>query len=184
MARGHVLGDVTLGPDGEVFVSDSNQPAFYRLHPAGDLVPTTSAFFNSPQGIAAAPDGKTLFLADYSLGIMRVDLGTGAIDHLEDAPHSTSLGVDGLLYHDHALIGVQNGVSPARIVRFALDESEQRIVRVDVLDRLDGEPTAGTMVGNRFVYVGTSQWDLHADDGRVKPGAVLPPAVLLGIVIR
>jgi hypothetical protein len=79
---------------------------------------------------------------------------------------------------------VQNGVAPARIVRFALDAAGVRIVRVDVLDQnvaLAGEPTIGTIVGDRFVYVANSQWDEYDDDGHRVPNSTLSAPLLLTV---
>jgi hypothetical protein len=88
--------------------------------------------------------------------------------------------------HRGAIIAVQNGVAPARIIRFTLNASGEGIVAAQVLDQqpaLAPEPTIGTMMGDRFVYVATSQWDEHDDDGRRLPGTPLPGARLLAVPV-
>lgn len=182
---GHVLGDLTLGPNGDVFVTDSNEPVLYRLRPNADtLERLTHPLFRSLQGMAPTPDGRTLYIADYSHGLLRVDLATRIVSRLADAPRSSSLGCDGIVWDRGAIVAVQNGVAPARIVRFALDAAGARIVRVDVLDQnvaLAGEPTIGTIVGDRFVYVANSQWDEYDDDGHRVPNSTLSAPVLLAV---
>jgi hypothetical protein len=77
---------------------------------------------------------------------------------------------------------VQNGVVPARIMRFVLDPAGRRIVRAELLDRnsaVADEPTIGAVVGRRFVYVANSQWEKYDDNGVRKPGIALTAPVLL-----
>jgi hypothetical protein len=181
----HVLGDLTVGPRGDVFVTDSRQPVVYRLSPGADTLSTTRhPLFRSLQGVAATPDGLFLYMADYSHGLLRLELRTGEVVRLADAPGTTSLGIDGLVLHGHSLIGVQNGLSPARIARFTLNPDGVGISRVDVLDRQPGiadEPTIGTLLAGGFVYVGNSQWEKFDDAGRRRAGARLAPTYLIRV---
>ncbi len=187
-SAGHTLGDVAMGPTGDVFVSDSREPVLYRLvSGARELERFTDPLFRSLQGIAPSPDGVHVYVADYSHGLLRINLRTRAVIRLADAPSSTSLGVDGLVWYNGSLIGIQNGSAPARVVRFRLDTSGSRIVRQEVIDRHTGvadEPTIGTIVGNTFVYVANSQWEKHDDNGVRVPGTRLAPAVLLELPLR
>ena len=182
---GHVLGDVALGPDGEVYVSDSNEPVLYRLRPGADTLDRfRHPLFRSLQGLAATPDGRFVYVADYSHGLLRLRVSDGSVARLGDAPGSTSLGCDGIVLHHGAIVAVQNGVAPARIVRFALAAAGDSIVAAQLLDQqpaLAPEPTIGTMVGDRFVYVANSQWEVHDDEGRRRPGATLGGARLIAV---
>ena len=187
-ATGNTLGDVAVGPLGDVFVSDSRDPVLYRL-PAdgGGLQPYRHPLFRSLQGVVAAPGARVAFVADYSHGLLKVDLMTGDVIRLGDAPGSTSLGCDGISWHDGALIAVQNGVVPPRIMRFELDSAWTRIVRADVLDRnvpVADEPTIGTVVGDDFVYVANSQWEKYDAAGVLLRGATLRRPVLISVPIR
>jgi sugar lactone lactonase YvrE len=187
VAGGHVLGDVAIGPRGDVFVTDSNEPVLYRLRPGSDSLERFSdPLFHSLQGLAPTADGRTLYLADYSHGLLRVDLERHIVTRLEDALGSTSLGCDGIAWdaRSGAIIAVQNGVEPARVMRFQLDDSGRRIVRAEVLDRnspIADEPTIGAIVGREFVYVANSQWMKYGEDGKLMPGAVLRAPRLLEV---
>ena len=182
---GHTLGDLAVGANGDVFVTDSNEPVLYRLRAGGDsLENIRNPLFRSLQGIAPVPGGKVAYVADYSHGLLRVDLETNRVTRLDDAPHSTSLGCDGIAWDRGAIVAVQNGVTPARITRFVLDASGMRIVRADVLDRnstVADEPTVGTIAGGEFVYVANSQWEKHDDVGRRVLARALTRPVLLAV---
>jgi len=183
--RGHTLGDLAVGPTGDVFVTDSDDPVLYRLRAGGDTFePMTSPLFRSLQGIAPEPHGRVLYVADYAHGLLQVDLATHDVTRLEDAPHSTSVGCDGIAWDGGAIIAVQNGVSPPRVMRFVLDGAGRRIVRADVIDRnlsMADEPTIGAVVGREFVYVANSQWEKHRDDGSRVPGTRLTAPLLLAV---
>ena len=187
-AAGHTLGDVTVAPTGDVFMTDSRDPVLYRLRRGRSVLEAyRDPEFRSLQGVAPAPDGQHVYVADYSHGLLRVDLATNAAIRLADARSSTSLGVDGLVWFEGSLIGVQNGIAPARIVRFFLDESGTRITRQEVLDRntaIADEPTIGVIAGRSYVYVANSQWDKHDDHGKRVQGSVLAPTVLLSVPLK
>jgi hypothetical protein len=182
---GHVLGDLALGTRGEVWLTDSSEPVLYRLRPGVDTLDHfRHPLFRSLQGMAPSSDGRFVYVADYSHGLLRVRVRDGSVIRLGDAPGSTSLGCDGIVLYRGAIVGVQNGVAPARIVRFSLSPAGDSIVAVRVLDQqpaLAPEPTIGTVMGNQFVYVATSQWDEHDDDGRRVPGAPLLAARLVAV---
>jgi sugar lactone lactonase YvrE len=163
--EGHTLGDLAIGPHGDVFVTDSNEPVLYWLRAGADtLEAIRSPLFRSLQGIAPSPDGRLLYVADYSHGIMRVTLATKSVVRVADAAGSTSLGCDGLAWDRGAIVAVQNGIAPARIVRFALNSSGDRFTEAKVLDQnweIADEPTIGTIVDKSFVYVANSQWEKY-----------------------
>jgi sugar lactone lactonase YvrE len=183
----HALGDVVVGPAGDVFVTDSFDPVLYRLRPAADtLEATRHPLFRSLQGMAPTPDGRFLYLADYAHGILRLELATGTVIRVAEPGPMVTLGCDGIAWHDGALIAVQNGVAPARVVRFALDATGARIVGVQVLDRnvaIADEPTIGTIVGNEFIYVANSQWEKYSPQGARLKNVPLSRPVLLAVPI-
>jgi sugar lactone lactonase YvrE len=170
---GSVLGDIALGPQGDVFFSDSNHQVVYWLKAgAHTLDSIVSPLFHSAQGLAPTPDARALYVADYSHGLIRVDLRSGRIERVRDAPQSTSLGLDGIVWYKGSIVAIQNGVAPARVVRLFLSSSGREIERASVIDQnpLADEPTIGTIVGDAFVYVANSQWEKRDGGG----GARLP----------
>jgi hypothetical protein len=184
---GHVLGDLAVGPRGDIWMTDSQEPVLYRLAPGADsLVAIRHPAFRSLQGVAPVPDGRTLYIADYSHGILHMDIATGVVSRVGDAPGSVSLGCDGIVWHRGAIIAVQNGVAPARVMRFVLSTDGSRFTSASVLDRSPGvadEPTIGAMVGEEFVYVANSQWEKRPTGNSLREGAMLTPPRLLAVPV-
>jgi len=186
---GHLLGDLVVAPNGDLYATDSQDPVIWRIRRGSDEVQEflRHPLFRSLQGPVVDPSGRTLYVADYSHGVLAVDLNTRQVHALSPARDATVLGIDGLVWHKGTLIGVQNGVSPARIVRLLLDRAGARITRVEVLDRhlpLAAEPTIGTVWGDRYFYVANSQWGAYDAAGRRKSGSRLEPPVILGLRLR
>ena len=183
--RGHVLGDLALGPRGDVYLTDSYEPVLYRLRGGADtLERITHPLFRSLQGIAATDDDRFVYVADYSRGLLRVRLADGDVVRLGATAGIDTRGCDGIVLHRGAIVAVQNGATPARIVRFVLNAAGDSIVAAQTIDRnavLAPEPTIGTMMGDRFVYVANSQWEEFDDAGHLKPGARLTRPRLVAV---
>lgn len=132
----HGLGDLVVARNGEVFATDSAAPAIYRIDPKRDeLEPfLVDKSFSSLQGLTFAPDEKHLFVADYSLGIFRVEMASKKITWLAPDAEVVALGVDGLYFHQGKLIGVQNGTNPQRVARFSLSRDNLRLTAAETLE--------------------------------------------------
>ena len=186
--RGHTLGDLAVGPAGDVYVTDSNEPVLYRLRRgATTLEPLTDTLFKSLQGLAPSPDGRWLYLADYSRGLLRVDLATKVVTLVADSTGRSPRGCDGIAWYRGDIIAVQNGASPARVIRIVLDASGVRVLGASVVDSdpvVADEPTIGAIVGDDFVYVANSQWEKYDRAGALLPAAVLRRPVLLATPLK
>jgi hypothetical protein len=183
--RPHVLGDVIVGPSGDVFTTDSTSPAVYRLPAGGRALEPIAAGepFVSLQGLALSADGKRLFVADYAKGIFAVELDSRRV-RLLDAPRTAGiLGIDGLYRAGESLIGVQNGTAPPRLLRLGIEGD--RITSVEVVDAghpAAPDPTLGVVVGSRFFYIGNSQWEAARPGGQMDPAVKLEDPVILQVL--
>lgn len=180
----HALGDLTVSRSGDVYASDSRAPVLYRLRTGADSL---ERFLESPlllsaQGIALAPDERTLFVADYARGLLSVDLSSGEIHLVPAADGVLTLGIDGLYTLGQDLVAIQNGVTPYRVVRLRLDGAGRRVVAGDVLERARpdyAEPTLGVLVDRALYYVANSQWERFREDGTIdSPEKLAAPLVL------
>jgi len=180
----HAIGDLILTRSGDVVATDSRAPVIYRIGAGTDSM---EVFIRSPlllsgQGLALTPDERTLYLADYSRGLLRVDLATRGVTLMTTADSVLALGVDGLYYHRGHLIGIQNGVEPHRVARFTLAPSGDGVVGVEVLERAHPsyqEPTLGVLVNGDLFYIANSQWERFGADGRIPVPEVLERPVVL-----
>ncbi len=168
-SEAHALGDLTIGPNGTVYVSDGLGSGVYALD-AGSaslrmLVP--QGVLESPQTPALSSDGGTLYVPDYSIGIAAVRVATGAVTWIAHSDSLALTGIDGLYRVGRDLIAVQNGLEPNRIMRLALDATMRRVVRATTVARgpRARELTHATFVGGWLYFLRGSGWDRVADDG-------------------
>jgi hypothetical protein len=175
----HALGDMTIGPAGDVYLSDGSG-AIYRLDQARRglelLVPPGT--FRSPQTPALTPDGSRLFVPDYSRGIGILDLKTKSVKLLEHPPELSLAGIDGLYLAGASLIAIQNGTAPPRVIRISLDAGLTRALSWQTVEANWpglGQPAHGVLVRSSsrrdFYFIANSGWDQLGDDGKLKPGA-------------
>ena len=181
------FGDMCVAGDGTVYVSDNIGGGVYRVH--GDLKTASlekiaDGLF-SPQTPTLAADGRRLFVADYSIGIAVIELGTPAARKLGYLPHPDNVavtGLDGLYRFGDSLIGIQNGTEPERIMRFRLNRQQTRITSAEVIEQSTkqlGEPTHAVLVGGRFYVSANVGWEKIDDHGQLRNGGHFTPPVLL-----
>jgi len=181
----HLLNDVAVAPGGEVYVTDSEAGAVWRLRPgAGALEPFLPAgTMIYPNGIALSPDGARLFVAHFR-GIARVDVASGKTAPLSAPAAIRCAGVDGLALHQGALVAVQNGLGRARITRYPLDVALDTITGEEILESgnpvFAGIPTTGVVAGGAFYYIANSQIRSLASGGFAR-GAVLQKTEILAV---
>jgi hypothetical protein len=182
--RAHGVADLTVGGDGRVYASDSRAPVLFRVPESGDAL---ERFLESPlllsgQGLAAEPGGRALYLADYARGIVKVDLATRQARLLPTADSVLALGVDALVWTPQGLVGVQNGVTPHRVVRLALDAQGEGVIRTEILERAHpayDEPTLGVLVDGDLYYIADGQWGRFGEDGTVPDSSALRSTTVL-----
>jgi sugar lactone lactonase YvrE len=178
-----IFSDLAVGPNGDLTISDPYTGRLYLL-PAGADEPRILVDVGplvSPQGIAWAPDGRSLFVADYTQGIARVAVADGAVRLLDVPKETVVTGIDGLVWADGSLVGIQNGVRPHRVVRYRLDPDYQRVEEVTVLERGHtsfDEPTLGVRVGADLYYVANSQYRFVGEDGTLDLDRLQLPVIL------
>jgi hypothetical protein len=180
----HALGDLTIQSNGDVFTTDSLSPAVYVIRAQQDGIELflEDPGFGSPQGLAFSSDERHLFMADYSTGLFDIDVATRKVAHLAPLAGATLLGIDGLYFYKGSLIGVQNGVTPQRVVRVSLSKDLARVERLDVLEANNPvflEPTLGVLVSDTFYFIANSQWPLVDENGKLAAGDKLQDPVVL-----
>ena len=167
-----LLGDMTISRAGDIYVSEGLYGAVFRLRAGAKEMERLDApgEFLSPQTPALSNDEKTLYVPDYVRGIASIALKTGAVTWLQPADDIALSGIDGLYVYRDSFLAVQNGTTPARIVRFSLDLRKQEVLEMNTPGL--GEPTHGTFDRGTFYFIANSGWGEYDDRGKKKPGSV------------
>jgi hypothetical protein len=177
------LGDMALATNGDPIVSDGEHGGVYRVsRNSRSVVRIDAGDFVSPQTPAVLADGKHILIPDYVRGIGVLDLNTKQVDWIPmEGKHALS-GIDGLYALGNALIATQNGTSPERVVRFALNTAKTRVLSESIIERATatlGDPTHGVVVGGYFYYIANSGWDSLDEHGVVKEGKTMSAPIIM-----
>lgn len=162
----HVFGDLVLHTSGDVYISDSGEPALYKIDINADQLKLWLTFPTAwnLQGLDFSPDGNTLFVADYISGLYRVSMKTSKIDKITfDTPNALR-GIDGLYFYKNSFLTLQNGVDPLRVCRYYLNDDQTRITRMEFVEKATdalGEPTLGVVSGDTFYFIANSPWGAY-----------------------
>lgn len=174
------LGDMALSPEGDLLASDSNGGGLYLVR-RGDQklsrLPTTDfAFPMTPAFLAR----DRVFIPDYARGIGLLDLTSNRVTWLPMERQYALHGTDGLYWYQGKLIAVQNGFSPQRVLSFTLDAGGTRISSQQIIESSTSlDPNHGVIVSGSLYYIANAGWSQLADDGTVRHGAKLTPAIVM-----
>ena len=173
-------GDVSAA-GGEVFVSDSQNGAVYRLDSDGRRLATLVApgIGKSAQGTALAADGKRLIVADYSRGIAAVDLETGIRTLLPRQDGKPLRGIDGVVRCGDTYLGVYNGATPGRVVTIRMRPGGIEYGEL-IADWTLPDPTQIAFDGKRLLVVSNAGWEVAMKGGETRAEGAPIVAVPLG----
>jgi hypothetical protein len=156
------LNDLAFAPDGAVYASDSLSGALYRLPPGAPALMRLDVSLKSPQGMAVSGDGKSLLVADYSLGLVKLDLAGASFAPLQLPDGINVKGIDGLArLPDGSFLASQNGLSKPRILRLSLSPDWSQVLSLDVIaadDSAVADPSLVMADPSGAYVVGVSQW--------------------------
>ncbi len=115
---------------------------------------------NAIKAITSNTDDSYLYVTDFEKGLYVIDIATQKVGNMDPKGERFFTGISDLFYVDGDLVGIQSGVSPARVMRFDLAQ--------DLLIKMTFPVEAshpdfvtlgnGTLVDNHVYYVANSQW--------------------------
>jgi hypothetical protein len=162
--------------------ASSRAPAALRRLHAPALIRDSTLWLN---GVATGP-ASALHVADDSIGPLLVDPASGRWRRVCAPAGATLRGIDGLYVHGGALVWVQNGVEPARVVQARLGQDGVTLRDLRVLEAGHPDyavPTTGVVVGDTLFYVATAQLGAIRPGGRVAPPDSMRENVILRLPI-
>jgi hypothetical protein len=182
----HLLNDIAVTAAGDVYVTDSEGGALYRLQ-GGDgtlgRVYDDPARFTYPNGIAVSADGTRLYVAHWE-GLSRFDLapaGRSGLQRVPAAPGIATTGVDGLYACRDGLVAVQYLLDFPQITNLVLSGDGQSVADARALERrhpAQTGPTTGALAAGGFYYIANAQMERLGADQSVSPGPAERSVVL------
>lgn len=179
--------DLTVAPDGRVFVNDGRNPRVWTIAPGGRLeVFVEDNAMGGTQGLAVSPDGKTLYASDYR-GLVTIDVATRRVARLAPPDDLALNGIDGLVYAKGGLVAILNGIQPNRVIRLDLTPDGLGISRGRILEMNHpdfDEPTLGAVAGDALYFTADSQGQKFLDAKKPMPAEGMRDAIILKLPLR
>lgn len=174
-----MLSGITVGKDGRVYAADSTARRIYKLDGGALKLLFDDNKLTSIHGLAVSDDNKSLYFADYALGLFGIDLTNGKPFALRHNPERLVVGgVDGMNYYDGNLIIIESGMTPQRVMRLQLMPDGRGIagaMPLDVAQPAFEGPTVGTLVGDNLYFLVSSEKDLYDSNGVLTDADKLSP---------
>jgi sugar lactone lactonase YvrE len=161
--RPHVLGNMAMSSEGDIYIADRTLPIIYKKQAGGQKLVAVMASRDmiSLRGVAVKPDGSILYVADREKGILVVDLTAKQAMNLV-VPGTLNLGgIDGMYLWENNLVIIQNGIKPQRVMRLQLDDSGTQVTAVRPLAVAQPDfdfPSYGFLKGKDLYYFANSHW--------------------------
>ena len=184
----HILSRIAVGSDGNVYVADGVRRQVFKLE-GGALKP----LFSNPRltgitGLALSGDGKTLYLADYALGLFGYDLTKSAAFQVQYDPAALVLGgIDSLYWYEGHLVVVEGGMVPKRVLRMKLGDDGRTIaggMPLDVAQPEFRELGQAAVAGENLYFVANRQDDLYDQRGVLTAASDLEPTTIFRSNLR
>jgi YVTN family beta-propeller protein len=174
-AGANFFNDITTGPDGTVYLTDSRADEVWRLRPGAAALEPLGPDFSGPNGITICDEGDHLFVADGG-HIVAIALDGGGATWRLPAPDTIDVrGIDGLAFAADGLIA-HHPLEAWRVVRYELAATHRAITGRTVFEA--GTPdsrtsTTGEVVGDEYVFIGNGQLD-RMNDGTIDTATMEP----------
>ncbi|HKY06456.1 MAG TPA: SMP-30/gluconolactonase/LRE family protein [Blastocatellia bacterium] len=181
----HLLNDIAVRANGDLFITDSAAAEIHTLRASEDRLEPFLKLdqYLYPNGITLSDDEKLLFVADFA-GINVVNIDARTRTRLAYPETATVSGIDGLYFYRDSLVAVQNGHDPARVVRFYLSPSRDSVTRAEVIESNHPAyniPTTGAIADGSFYYIANSQMRSFDAQGAIFSLDKLKPVVILKV---
>jgi hypothetical protein len=160
----HLFNDLTLHPNGKVYITDTYGASIYEADPAKQKLTVfiQDSLIAYPNGIACNNQGK-IYIATYSHGLMQLDVASKKLSPLKGYTDSVkAFALDGLVYWNNTIIGVYNGAeknSENAIVQYFLNNEGDKIIDERIIDKgndLFHEPTTATVLRDKLFVLSNS----------------------------
>ena len=182
----HLLNDVAIAPNGDVYVTDSEGGALWRLRAGADRLERAHGGANDftyPNGVAVSTDGRRLYVAHMEgLSTMPLDgAGAGRLVRVATPAGTSAGGIDGLYACGDGLLAVQRLLDFQQVTRFRLSPDGGRITSAEALERRHPAydfATTGAIGGGAFTYIANAQL------GRLRTGGAIAPRAAGAAAVR
>jgi hypothetical protein len=184
----HRLTSLVVASDGAVYAADGMRKQVFRLDNGTLKQVLQNPRLNNITALAVSGDGRTLYLADFALGIFGYDLAKGQAFQVRYNPQSLVLGgIVGMYWYDGTLAVIENDMIPKRVMRLQLSADGRTIEHAIPLDAAQPafvELGNGTVAGDKLYFFANREDALYDSHGVLTGADKLKPATVFASNLR
>jgi hypothetical protein len=175
----HRLSSLAVGKDGQVYAADGTRREVYKLDGNALKLLISNPRLTSITALALSDDGKTLYMADFALGIFGFDLAKSEAFELAYNPTKLVLGgINALYWYDGNLVAIEGGMVPRRVMRLSVSADGRSIAGVmplDVSQPAFADLGQGAVADDGLYFVANRQDALYDSNGVLTDATQLEP---------
>jgi len=154
------FNDLVINRNGDVYITDSGYGAIHMISHQKDKLELflKSDLFVSLNGITLSDDERTIYIADWRIGIYQIDIVTKKFSFLSHPETFNTYGVDGLYFAENSLYAVQDGLD--RICRYTFNNKKSGLENCDIFEANSpylNFPTTGVIVDDQFYFLANTK---------------------------
>ncbi len=173
-----IITSMVVSKDGQLYLADGPRRHVYKLDGGTLKSIIANPKLTNISALALSGDGRTLYLADYALGIFGYDLTkAAAFEPRYDQARFVLGGIVGMYWYDGTLAVIQNGMVPQRVMRLQLSKDGRTIsgaMPLDVAQPAFADLGSGAVASDKLYFVANRQdalYDTHGvltDSGKLQ----------------
>jgi len=178
-----LLSALHLGKDGSLYFLNVFNQTIYQLPADSDKAEEVISLpgLTAIKAITSNADDSHLYVSDFEQGLFVINKASKQTAAMDPKRQRFFSGINDLFYIDGDLVAIQSGVSPARVMRFDLNQD----MFINTSYPLEAAHPAFDTLGNAVLvsdsiyYVANSQWDKMDMGGNLRSDAKWEPIQLI-----
>jgi len=175
----HRLTSLVVGKDGQVYAADGARKQVFKIEAGGLKTIAQNPKLTRISGLALSADGRTLYLADFALGIYGFDLAKAEPFEMRYSSANLVLGgIVGMYWYDGTLVVIENGMLPKRVMRLTLTADGRGIdaaMPLDVAQPAFTDLGSGAVAGEKLYFFANREDTLYDERGVLTAADKLEP---------
>jgi len=184
----HRLTSLVVSKDGLVFAADGARKQVFKIESGALKEVVNNPKLTRISALALSGDGRTMYLADFALGIFGFDLAKGqAFELAHDPTHLVLGGVVGMYWYDGTLAVIENGMVPKRVMRLKLTADGRGVEGTMPLDAANAafvDLGSGAVAGDKLYFLASREDALYDARGVLTDADKLGPVRVFASNLR
>jgi len=157
-----LIRSIHLTDQGDLYLVESVRNIVLKLPKGEDKfhIAFETTKYKSLNRITSDETGKILYLSDDIEGIIILNLKQKEVYTIKNKPSLNLTDISDMMFDDNALIIIQNGFKPERIMRLQLNKNKfvvKHIFPIEVANPKFNVPTYGVVIEEGLFYIANSQ---------------------------